>query len=180
MKLSTFDEGLVHLKYLILYPKKDNSYVIVDKLNVNYSSSSECNIDYCQQNLIPTTFLERLGSTFVLNKGDFVFLHCNQEDNFINKWEFFLQKKLLQYNLTLTYEHNDFLINDKKVMGSFGQKLQDNYFLSVICMSIKDSGELVKNICLKSINKVPGSWEEYNISTDTIEKWYLEFIFYFK
>ncbi len=180
MKLETFEDGLTHLKYLMQFPRYDNSYVIVDKAVVNYSHISECNIDYCKRNNILLTSLERLGSTFVLNQGDFVFLHCNKEDNFIGKWENFLRKKLKEKNLDLIYDNNDFLIDGYKIMGSFAQQIDTNYFIYVVCMSIEDSDEIIKNVCLKNSTKKPRALSYYNISVKDIEKWYLDFIFYFK
>lgn len=179
MKLETFEDGLTHLKYLMQFPRYDNSYVVVDKTVVNYSYAGECNIDYCKENNIPLSYLQRLGSTFVLSKGDFVFLHCSKEDCFINKWEKYLREKLKEKNLDLVYNNNDFLIDGYKIMGSFGQKINKDYYIYVVCMNIKDSSEVIKNVCLKESTKEPRALEYYGISTKEIEKWYLDFIFYF-
>ena len=180
MKLETFEDGIAHLKYLLKHPKHDNSYVIVDKTSVNYSNENECNIEYCLEHNIPITFLRRSGSTFVLQKGDFIFLHCDKDDNFLGKWEKYLRKKLTEKGLNLTYDNNDFLIDNYKVMGGFGEEINEDYFLYVVCVSIKDSSELIKNICLKKSIKEPRALEYYNISVEEIEKWYLDFVFYFK
>ena len=180
MKLETFEDGLAHLKYLMQFPHYDNSYVIVDKINVNYSDKYECNIDYCIEHDIPVTYLKRLGSTFVLNKGDFIFLHCNKDDNFIGKWEKYLRNKLAEKGLDLVYDNNDFLVDNHKIMGGFGEKINDNWHIYVVCMSIKDSNEVINNVCLKESTKKPRALECYGISTEEVEKWYLDFIFYFK
>lgn len=180
MKLETFEDGLIHLKYLMQFPRYDNSYVIVDQTVVNYSHASECNVNYCKENNIPLSHLQRLGSTFVLSKGDFVFLHCSKEDNFTSKWEKYLREKLKIKNLDLAYNNNDFLIDGHKIMGSFAQPINDDYFIYVVCMNMNDSSEVIKNVCLKESIKEPRALEYYNISTEEVEKWYLDFIFYFK
>ena len=175
MKLETLEDGIVHLEYLINHPKKDNSYVIVPETIVNYVDRFECDLDYCEKNNIKVTQLSRKGSTFVFNKGDLVFLHCGENDHFGIKWRQYLKNKLISKGLNAFLDNNDLLIDGYKSLGD--TELKSIY---ICCIAIKNNPELIENICLKPINKIPRGLEYYNISTEEVEKWYLDFIFYFK
>ena len=175
MKLETLEDGIVHLKYLINHPKKDNSYVIIPETIVNYVRASECDLNYCETNNIKVTQLSRKGSTFVFSKGDLVLLHCGENDHFGIKWRQYLKNKLISKGLNVFLDNNDLLIDGYKTLGD--TELKSIY---ICCIAIKNNPELIKNICLKPINKIPRGLEYYNISTEEVEKWYLDFIFYFK
>ena len=165
MKLETLEDGIIHLKYLINHPKKDNSYVIIPETIVNYVDEAECNLDYCKENNIKITKLLRYGSTFVFNKGDLVFLHCGENDHFGTKWREYLVKKLKTKGLDAYLDGNDLLIDGYKSLGD--TELKSVY---ICCIAIKDIPELIEKVCLKEVNKKPRGLEYYGISTEEVEK----------
>lgn len=175
MKLETLQDGITHLRYLLQYPQLDNSYVIIPQTIVNYADPRECDIDYCTTHNIPLTHLTRYGSTFVLNTGDIVFLHCGNQDHFGIKWREYLKQKLQQCGLSAEIVNNDVLIDGYKCVGD--TELNDIY---VCCIAMKDTPELIKNICRKHSDKYPRGLETYGLTTAEVEKWYLDFVFYFQ
>ena len=175
MKIGTLQEGISHLRYLLTFPQADNSYVIIPNTIVNISNLQECDLDYCAQNHIEVTEIKRYGSTFVFNKGDIVFLHSGNNDHFGLKWREYLKNKLIQKGLNVKIDNNDLLIDGFKFLGD--TELNNIY---ICCIAIVDNPDLIKKVCLKTSEKTPRGLEYYKITTEEVEKWYLDFVFYFK
>ena len=180
MKLETLEDGIAHLKYLISFPKMDNSYIILNKTIVNYANKNDVNQEFCDINNIETTYLKRQGGTFVFGEGDIVFLHSGWNDHFGPQWIQYLKNKLIKYNLDIKQDNNDLLVDGYKFLGDTQINMTDiGYNVYICCISIKHQPNLIQTICNKNTVKIPRGLSYYGLTSDIIEKWYLDFVFYF-
>ena len=180
MKLATLEDGITHAKYLLRYPQVDNSYIIHPLPAVNYGSAKDINFDYCIEKGLYTCFINRLGGTFVFNTGDLTYLHVGKDDRFNIKMSHFLCKKLQSLGIDAEEKDNDVLINGYKFMGQAQLSLPDGYTMYFGSITINENLDLINNICLKPMVKVPRGLSYEGINSELVEKWYLEFVFYFK
>lgn len=179
MKLNSLEDGIIHLKYLIEHPHKDFSYVIIPETIVNYSRQEECNIEFCREHNIKLTYINRKGSTFLFGAGDFVCLYCYKNNpNYYNNSMKFIIKKLTERGLNAWMDGNDLIIEGHKSIGSTTIAAQNGYSICIISVGIKNQPDLIKQICLKESQKAPQGLEIYGITSQEVEKWFLDFIFY--
>ena len=115
------------------------------------------------------------GGTIICNKGDMAFAHFGAIENgwmmrFIDYFLDWLKAK----GLNATYESNDILVDGFKVCGLCITRYgRIDYTAGFI--GINTNLDHIKAICRKPMNKVPKGLSEYGITTEEVEKMFLEF-----
>ena len=153
--------------------------VPIEDLTVNYGRANDIDINFCQNNNIPTFFINRGGGAIVLFPGniaiDAIYTGTSYQIvfDFLSAFKQFLRTKNIESNI----DGNDLIINNKKVIGVIGEVLPKP-FLGLtyigISISINANAELINNICTKPMEKVPGALSDYGITTEEVMNWLLE------
>lgn len=115
------------------------------------------------------------GGTIIGNKGDIAFAHFGAIENgwhgrFVEAFIGWLKAK----GLNAEYVSNDILVDGYKVCGLCITRYgRIDYTAGFI--GINTNLDHIKAICRKPMNKVPKGLSEYGITTEEVEKWWLEF-----
>lgn len=142
-----------------------------DKQCVNYGFDDKPNFDYCTKNNIECLDIGRRGGTFAINKGDIALGYITEScDNTLgelvyNKFAQYLKDK----GLDAVAVSNDILIDGYKVLG-WASNYYENYNAIFITLHFTMSVDLefIKNVCTKSMNKVPKGLSEFGITEDEV------------
>lgn len=153
--------------------------VPIEDLTVNYGNQNDIDIDFCNENNIPTFYINRSGGAIVLFPGNiaidaiYTTTSYQMEFNFLSDFKKYLRTK----NIEAVIDGNDLLADGKKVIGAVGQVLPEP-FLGLTYMgfsiSINSNSELIDKICTKPMNKIPGALSDYGITTEEIMDWVLD------
>lgn len=115
------------------------------------------------------------GGTIVGNKGDIAFAHFSHPDNgWHNKFIAYFLDWLKRKGLNAEYVSNDIVIDGYKVCGMCVTRYgRIDYTAGFI--SVNTNLEHIKQICKKPMVKVPKGLSEYGITTEEVEKMFLDF-----
>lgn len=181
MKKLGQNEALTHLKYCQTYSKEDTFFGVWDETLVHYGFESEFDQEKVMEKGLRTVNLNRKGGAFVTHKGDIAYAHLTrQADRFNQSLGSFLANKLIARGLNVVFRDNDWLIDGKKFMGTMMYYLGGNFHFYGGHISINVDLDLIKNICLKPMEKEPIGLSEFGITTEQVEEWLHEFYFYWK
>ena len=161
-----------------LADQKEYAVIIVqDQTEISHGWENDCNHEYCIANNIPCHNYQRGGGTIVLTKGNISlgFIYNNR------KYKRFMFEALLTdlkdyfvgKGLNAEINHNDILIDGYKVASSYAHNYGDSYQMTYDSaqISINQDLEVIKNVCLKPMNKIPKGLGEYGITTAEIVEW---------
>lgn len=84
-------------------------------------------------------------------------------DTIINK----LVTLLSADGINATIMSNDLIVKDRKVLG-FGSRMYGEILYTAIHISLNTDLELVRQICTKPMEKIPGSLSEYGVTTEDV------------
>jgi hypothetical protein len=135
--------------------------------NVIVTGRNAINEEYCKENNLDVYYSTNEGGTIVLSSGDVefnIFRYGGWKDgeNIINKILEYLKTRIENISL----QGNDLLVDNKYKVGSYSSKNTGNEFLYTgIHLSVNVDLEMIKNICLKPMNKIPRGLSEYGVTT---------------
>lgn len=160
------------------YLNKENEFFLSynDKMYVLVGENNDVNLDYCVKNNIEVINIKHRGGTLVLTENAIGFAHIGKDidndfsNSLIDNFVLFLRNK----GLDARFNGNDVLVSGYKV-ASVGKIPYKNKTYFTFQISIDNDPELIKNICLKPMVKIPKGLSEFGISTAEI----IEFIKYF-
>lgn len=141
----------------IVYPGKEGDY----------------NKDYCEENNIMVAPIPRAGGTIISFTGNICYFSGGKETFEPNKGTLFLEafsNYLKDKGLNVVYDQdtNDILVEDYKV-ASFGNgelATHPGFFVTAIQIANSLDIELIKNICLKPMHKVPKALNDFGITAE--------------
>ena len=115
------------------------------------------------------------GGTIVGNKGDMAFAHFGEiENEWYKKFVEHFVNWLKEKGLNATYESNDILVDGYKVCGVCVTRYGCiDYTAGFI--GVNTNLDHIKAICKKPMVKVPKGLSEYGITTEDVEKCFLDF-----
>ena len=115
------------------------------------------------------------GGTIIGNKGDMAFAHFGEIGNgWYDRFIAYFLEWLKAKGLNADYEDNDILVDGYKVCGMCVTRYgRIDYTAGFI--GINTNLDHIKQICRKPMKKVPKGLSEYGITTEEIEKMFLEF-----
>lgn len=145
--------------------------VLYENNIVNYGFDDEPNFDYCKANNIPCICIGRNGGTFYINAGDIAVGYVAK--GLDNSFGLYLNDKFVKYlkskKLNAVLDNNDILINGYKVFGWSSHYFTEFDATLIVChFTMSVDLERIKNICKKSMIKIPKGLTEYKIKTDDI------------
>lgn len=115
------------------------------------------------------------GGSLVANKGDLVFAHFYSLNNgWRERYAEYFVNWLKARGLNAEYVGNDVLVDGYKVCGTCITRYGCIDYTTIF-ISINANLNHIKAICKKHMNKVPKGLSEYGITTEEIEKMFLEF-----
>lgn len=184
MNLKQWCENLQQL----LSDKQERFEVMVHKeTEVAYGWDEDFNKEYCDEHHIPYYAQKRDGGTIVCAKDNIgvAFVYENQ------KYKCFMLSKMLddlcgylkQKGLNATRSNNDVLIDGFKVASGCGVNIPPDYKWAYdgAQISIYQDLDVIKNVCLKPMVKVPKALSDYGITTnemlDFIDTWKKENVY---
>lgn len=155
---------------MLTYKKTGAIYGIAESNWIIAGVNEQLNESAVKQTGIPVLHLNHEGGCIVVSPGDIdIGLFTERDlgnkikDNLIQNLAILLQKK----GYTSTIEKNDLMVEGKKVMG-FGSRMFSNILYTAIHISINTDIELIKNICTKPMEKIPGKLSDYGITTQEV------------
>lgn len=115
------------------------------------------------------------GGTIIGNKGDIAFAHFDKLDNgWMGRFAEGFVDWLKSKGLNAEYANNDILVDGYKVCGLCVTRYgRIDYTAGFI--GINTNLDHIKAICKKPMQKVPKGLSEHGITTEEVEKWWIEF-----
>lgn len=181
MKVYNHKDALAHLNYILEHRIEDAFIAVFDETAIHYGKDRMFNLPRALELNIPCYDVKREGGAFVASPGDIVYCFTTKQDesHFNMELRDFLAKKLTNKGITVQQTKNDLLVDGKKCFGFMHYKFNYRWFYGGH-ISIKCNLELIKEICMKEMVKVPCGLSDYNITTEEVIQWFHEFWFYFK
>lgn len=174
----------MELYYALQYMKENNISALsvvfpIEDLSVNYGQEGDINKEFCDSNNIHYRYENRSGGCMVLFPGNIITLDVYPTDNFLRQHAYLneLVDYLKSKNINATTNNNDLMIDGKKIIGAVSETLPKPYkgwVYFAVSISINADSDLIDQICLKPMNKVPGTLSNYGITTEEIFNWTLD------
>jgi hypothetical protein len=181
MKIYNHKDAYIHLQYILRNQTEDAFIAVFDETAIHYGVDGGFDLAKAIELKIPYYDIYRKGSAFVTSPGDVVYCFCSKNHNTHYNRDFsrFLMKKLIARGIDAEETENDLLAFGKKCLGQMYIKINDIAFYGGH-ISLNCNLELIKQLCTKPMEKVPGGLEQYGITTKDIIDWLNEFWFYHK
>lgn len=162
--------------------KQEHFEVTVHKeTEISYGWDEDFNKEYCDEHHIPYRALNRDGGTIVCFKGNigvgFIYENQKYKCSMLAKLLDDLCKYFKQKGLDATRSNNDILIDGFKTASGSDYNLPPDYkwTYETIQISINSDLDVIKNVCLKPMVKIPKALSDYGITTqemlDFIDNW---------
>lgn len=166
MEIIEFKQYLPNLnKYLL--DKKDIVIVTADELYI-LNGQNDYDKDFCNNNNLTVLNTHPIGGTIINFAGDICIGNYQSQHNkfghdFLETLQDFLSKKGIQS----TISENDLLIDGVyKIASYMSNYTKEKCLYTAIHISINMDLELIKNICKKTMSKIPKGLSEYGITSD--------------
>ena len=115
------------------------------------------------------------GGTILANQGDIILSHLDAPENgWLTRFAAALTEWLKDKWLNAECVGNDILVDGFKVCGLCITRYGRIDFSSAI-IGIHTDLDHIKAICKKPMKKVPKGLSEYGITTEEVERWFLDF-----
>ena len=150
-------------------------YAIADKPIVLMSDDTIIDQQAAEDRHYSSYMTKHNGGAIVLNKGDVGIAHIGTPDKrwhdfFIKEFIFWLQEKGLNAYL----DSNDIVIDGYKVCGISVRGVGAiEYTAGIIGINTKLTD--IQAICTKEMKKIPKGLSDYDITTEEVEEWFLNF-----
>ena len=145
-------------------------YCVADENCAVVGSNGGADFEAIEKAGIKMVQIKHEGGTIILSPGDvdvgiFTEGYSGQEyrKTIVEK----VKKMLSEKGIESEINGNDLLIDGRKVLG-FGSRFFGKILYTAIHFAVNADLELIKEICTKSMNKVPDSLSRYGIGTNEI------------
>jgi len=129
------------------------------------------NKKYCEEHNVPVAYGEYLGGSIVAFPSDLSIMEVRWGDSsFAQDVIHTVEQWLLTRGLAVTYDTNDLLLDGKKVASWARATTVKGWCQSVVHFSIGTDLELIREICIKPMTKIPGSLTPYGITAEDLLK----------
>ena len=178
------DSNITDLPYALTYMQENNiddlSVILpIDVLSVNYGNANDINKDFCDQKHIHYRYENRSGGCMVFFPGNII-IHSVysgttflKQHHYLNDLVIYLKNK----NIIATTNNNDLLVGGLKAVGTVSEILPTPYegkIYFAVQISINADADLISKICKKPAKKIPGALSNYNITTEEIMQFTLD------
>lgn len=151
------------------------AYLILDTPVVGVFRKSQVDGEICDNLGYEVVETYNNASTVVHNKGDLLFGHFAEiENGWYDRFVDYFVNWLKSKGLNAEYTSNDVLVDGYKVCGmAITRYGRIDYTAGFI--DINTNVDHIKAICRKPMNKVPKGLSEYGITTEEVERMFLDF-----
>lgn len=157
-----------HGKHGIIYGVVENPYVQVHR-------DTQVDKDICSKFGYGIVELFHNGGTLVLNPGDMVMGHFGSIGNgWYERFVSYFLEWLKARGLNAEYTSNDILVDGFKV-SAYCVTVYGRIDYTGIFIGISTNLDHVKAICRKPMVKVPKGLSDYGITTEEVERMFLDF-----
>lgn len=147
-------------------------YCVADTKSAVVGTNQGANMNAIEQEKIKLIQIKHEGGTIILSPGD-VDIGIFTKDFSGHEY----REKIIEEIISLlkiskeviSREGNDVLVNGKKVIG-YGSRRYGDLLYTAIHISINADLNLISKICMKPMQKIPGSLSDYGVSSKDIEK----------
>lgn len=150
-------------------------YVVIERPVAIVHRKTQVDEDVCE--LLGYEIVESYnnGGTILATKGDIIFSHLAEPENgWLYKFADYFVDWLRAKGLDAKLDDNDILVDGYKVCGLCITRYGRIDFSSAI-LTVNTNLDHIKAICRKPMKKVPKGLSEYGITTEEVEKMFLEF-----
>ena len=181
MKVYNHKDAYAHLKYIFKRQEEDCFIATIDETVLHYGEDGGFDIEKAISMNIPLFDLQKKGGAMITSPGDIVYCFFLKKDipTLNNDLRAFLSEKISKKGAKTLLIKNDLLIDDKKCFGFMQNTIGKMHFIGGH-ISINCNLDLIKQICTKPMEKVPGGLAEYGITTEEVVSWLNEFWFYYR
>lgn len=162
------------LAYEAIQDKREQLYITKsDKVTILCGTGSQYNKEYCDNNGYYIMNMPAIipGGVIISNIGDYSFAII--DDLKRGLWLSGVRASIVSYlkskNLNARIAGNDILIDDLKISGS-GFSLSEQMRFEGLSISVVDSSEIIKNVCVKSMIKLPTNLQKYGLDIQDLVK----------
>ena len=151
------------------------AYVIVDSPVAIVHRKTQVDEAVCEELGYDIVESYNNAGTIVSNAGDVLIGHFAEPENgWYDRFIAYFLDWLKAKGLNAVYESNDILVDGHKVCGMCITRYgRIDYTGGIISMNV--NLDHIKQICRKPMKKVPKGLSEYSITTEEVEKMFLEF-----
>ena len=126
-------------------------------------------LEECEKRGLAVGHGRYVGGTIVCFHDDVSICHTSWGADGYGESVFAMTKTWLkQKRLNVTSDNNDILVDDKKVFSYASIQLLSGWVQTVVHFSVEVDLDLIKSICKKNMEKIPGALKEYGIDSQTI------------
>ena len=159
----------------------ETAIIVLDNTEAVYGADDSCNTEWCEQNNVPFIHQAKLqgggciigvkGNIFVDAKRKMINGGENLADKFSKALCAYLKEKGLD---SVRTDNNDVLVDDFKV-ASGCESTVNNFQYMGYQISINQDIETIKHACNKPMVKVPKALSEYNITTNEMKSFCINY-----
>ena len=160
-----------YLKMALLAKEDMEAYYLYKEVVVIDSNKHEINYEYVASNDIMIWNIGNTGGTIVECIGDIGIVVLKKQGWDIGKrFLMYLKSKISEKVENVEINGNDIIIDGKyKVASCASVNLGDNVIYTAIHLSYNPDIELIKNICTKSMIKIPKGLKEYGFTLNDLK-----------
>ncbi len=168
-------EATATIQDFIVNQKHGFAYCVHDEKSIFINNPDNINEDACTEYGYIVLDTQHTGGAVVVNKGDISVVYFGVVGNVVMKdFAMYLIDRYKERGLNATYEDNDILIDGYKISGLSATPYGHIQY-STIHIGINTNVDHIKAICKKPMKKVPKGLSEYGITTEEVEKMFLDF-----
>ena len=150
----------------------------LNELSVNYGRENDANIEFCKKNNIQYRYENRSGGCMVFFPGNIIIHNVYPGDTFLRQHQFVndFVEWLHEKGIEAKTDNNDVMIDKKKIIGTVSETLPIPYkgwIYFAVQISINIDPYIIFNVCQKPSVKSPGQLSDYNITTEEVMTWIL-------
>lgn len=139
------------------------------------AQSNVVNKELCSELGYDIMGIMHTGGVIVAGEGDVGVAHFGRIGNhIIRDFAEYLVDQYKKRGLNATFNGNDVLIDGYKI-GGLSATPYGHIQYSIIHIGVNTSLDDIKAICTKPMVKVPKGMSEYGITSEEIEKWFLDY-----
>lgn len=172
--VSTNKDFIEHIEEFKTDKNEHIRFAILQQDEVTYGYESDCDVQYCLDHNIPCYDRKGPGGTIVHAKGSLALNYFYSHDRFPEFLSISFLRNLCSFlqslGLNAQIDSNDILIDEYKVASCAEANLPPDYRWCniVILVATTQNIELIKQVCLKPMKKIPKALNDFGVSTETM------------
>lgn len=169
------NEAVSTIQHFITNQEHGIAYCVHDEKSIFMTNPDSIDREVCDKEGYTVLNTQHTGGVVVVSEGDVSVVHFGVIGNeWMHRFADYLIERYKERGLNATYEDNDILIDGYKISG-LSATPYGNIQYSTIHIGINTNLDHIKAICRKPMTKVPKGLSDYGITTEEVEKMFLDF-----